>query len=205
MARVLKGSMVCLSILCLAGIALGAGADWLNSLKSKDAAVRAKAATALVQDYNAKVAALEVIIEENLHDYDMSKSGEDIWQLGRPPDTCLTAASAMSVLGDLRAAHAVPVLIKYLNLYVGRPGNGAPGPDSMPALKALSKIGHPSLQPLLDAYKKQGSEACVQTLMVLESVLGRKMAKAYVECALAEEKKPEVQQRLKDLLKTFGD
>lgn len=205
MPRTLKTTIVFISILFLGCIALGASMDWLAPIKSKDAGVRAKAAAAIVEDYNAKVAALEAVIEENLRDYDMSKSVEDIWRLGRPPDNCLIAASAMSVLGDLRAARAVPVLIKYRGLYVGKPLDGAPGPDSMPALKALSKIGYPSLQPLLDVCKRGGSENYVYTSMVLKMVLGQKMAKAYVESALAEEKKPEVQQCLKELLKCVAD
>jgi hypothetical protein len=102
---------------------------------------------------------------------------------------------AMILLGDLRAAEAVPVLIENLEYRVPRFEGGSfgrfaavRGSAMHPATEALVKIGMPAVEPVVE--KLAGlSEDCVARrlgVLVLDEILGRRLARARLQMVIEE-------------------
>jgi len=191
-----------------AAVCLAARAPETNEvarLKSEDAEVRKQAAAAIMEEHRQTVAGLEALINGCLEGRDWEKIDEELVsgsiQGKAVPAKYLSAASAMLVLGELRSASSVPLLVRYLGF---TPSKSVvmdhPVLETYPAAEALAKIGMPSLGPLIELYKERPNVTRYQTFLILDEVLGRDLMRAYLQSAIAAEKNPEKRAILKQIL-----
>jgi len=177
----------------------------VEGLRSEDADVRQAAQETIVHDYDETVAALERVIQQNLGGKDWGQiRGELAHKVSRGepvPAKYPSAASAMRVLGELRAVRSVPLLVRYLGF---RPSwsvvhDHPPVLEEYPAAWALASIGTPSLEQVVEACKER-PDTRVLVYLTLERVLGPRLLKEYVRNAIAAERSPEKRDRLRVLL-----
>ena len=204
-----KWAAVCL-VAALAGAAPsalnGPRADRVEGLRSGDADVRQAAKEGIVRDYDETIAALEGVIQQGLGDKDWGQIHEELLDRvslkGEPvPAKYLSAASAIQALGELRAVRSVPLLVRHFGF---RPGysivyDHAKLLEDYPAALALANIGVPSLERLLETYKERPDTRLIAWL-VLDKALGPELQREYVLNAIAAEKSPEKQERLREIL-----
>lgn len=100
---------------------------------------------------------------------------------------------AMILLGDLRAAEAVPILLENLEYRVPRftgytSGRFAAvrGSAMHPATEALVKIGMPAVEPLVEKLAGLSEDGVARRLgvLVLDEILGRRLARARLQKAI---------------------
>ena len=205
-------AIVVLLVGCSLAGALSAAGDQgtekaAERLKSTDAAVRAKAQDEIRSAYDETVQALEALVEETLKDYEGEKvivafeEGKGYDPKYRP------AASAMQLLGEMRAVHAVPLLVRHLDFFCPvreQVLSTGPSPEEIPAVGALVKIGLPAVGPVIESYRTLGRRMIVTTWWVVEGVLAREgIAEAYLTRAVAGEKDPQKKELLERLLEGF--
>jgi len=114
---------------------------------------------------------------------------------------------AILLLGDFRAGEAVPVLLDNLEYRNPReiPG-GFPDIDALyPAAEALSKIGMPAVQPLIEklaGYEPNsiGSKICK---WILREIMGIRLARLRLQIAIKEARDTTVKQNLTAALSYF--
>ena len=115
---------------------------------------------------------------------------------------------AVLLLGDLRAAEGVSVLLRDIEYRVPKTPSGGyelgliEGPGWHPAVESLVKIGMPSVGPViekLDGYAENclGRRLC---LVVLKGILSPRLAKARLEIAIEEAKDERAKTNLKAAL-----
>ena len=201
-------------VVCLLLGAAGAAGDQgtgnaVERLKSADAAARAKAQDEIRSGYNETVQALEALVEETLKDYDEEKVGIAFREGKGYDPKYRPAASAMQLLGEMRAVHAVPLLVRHLDFFCPIRehllSTGA-SPEVIPALGALVSIGLPSVRPMLEKYKTEQMPTPTRLLAywLVERVLAREgIAEAYLTRAVAEEQDPQKKDRLQFMLDRF--
>jgi HEAT repeat protein len=117
-----------------------------------------------------------------------------------------TAKDAMLLLGKLRAAEYVPLLVENLTFQVFYLETNRPQTteDLYPAVKALIEIGSPAASPVLERLKKEDGEALERTgATVLRDVLGAKWAVAVLEFEIANAAPGLVPARLRQVLQTL--
>jgi hypothetical protein len=205
-----KWAAVCL-VAALAGVLSAAGdqgtGNAVERLRSADAAVRAKAQDEIRSEYNETVQALEALVEETLKDYEEEKVGIAFREGKGYDPKYRPAASAMQLLGDMRAVHAVPLLVRHLDFFCPireQMLSTGPSPEEIPALGALIKIGLPSVRPVLERHSTEGVPVPVVAYWLVKGVLGGEgIAEAYLTRAVAEEQDPQKRDRLQLLLKGF--
>jgi len=102
---------------------------------------------------------------------------------------------AMILLGDLRAAEAVPILLENLEYRVPRftgytSGRFAAvrGSAMHPATEALVKIGMPAVEPLVEKLAGLSEDGVARRLgvLVLDEILGRRLARARLQMVIEE-------------------
>ncbi len=179
----------------------------VNRLQSEEPQVRKEAEKQIIEDHQQTIAVLEGLIEDSLRG-DYASTIMSSLEKGKAPDPkYLAAASAMKILGELRAARSVPLLVDHLRFSITR-GPVSPRPPVLkdfPAAEALVKIGLPSVQRVLDQYKIRGHEVGFRflTARIIRDVLGKDLAKRYLENSLAAEGDLVKKDRLKELLKSY--
>jgi hypothetical protein len=180
------------------------GPSLVEGLRSEDAETRQEAHRAILKSREQTIAALETLIEESLKDYGKEAKHaieESRWQ-GKPriPAKYLAAKVAMRLLGKLRSVRSVPLLIRHMGYWPDMPVAGsAPGLENYVAAESLAEIGVPSLGPVLEEYLNQGNTEH----FIFVRVLGRDMARAYVQRALETERVIRRKDLLKKLLRLF--
>jgi hypothetical protein len=196
----LAGALVAVACVAAAAPAL----NRVEALRSPEAKVREEAERAILKDREDTIAALEALVEESLRDYDheavMAKRtrGEGV------EPKYLAAKAAMRLLGELRSVRSVPLLVRHIGYWPDQPDFGsAPGLENFVAGVALTKIGLPALKPVLEQYKERGRTWAFLTGRIFEKVLGKDMARSYLEQDLAGEKDPQKQELVRRLLKMF--
>jgi len=114
---------------------------------------------------------------------------------------------AILLLGDLRAAEAVDVLLEHLEYKNPREliGSYTDLGGHYPAAEALSKIGMLAVEPTINklagyAQKNKSSELCC---WVLKKILGVKLARARLQIAIEETRDPTVKKNLTAALPYF--
>jgi hypothetical protein len=110
-----------------------------------------------------------------------------------------TVKDSMLLLGKLRAAEHVPLLVRYLTFEVFYKNTKRPQTteDLYPAVQALVDIGAPALRPVLERASKEDSETVQRTAAaVLRGVLGR----AWATAVLSEEIRSAAQSQVKEKL-----
>lgn len=145
--------------------------DWLNGLRSDNQAEREVAANSIIREH------------EQL-------SGSDQRQLVRRIEALVTefvqtpgragsAKTAMLLLGKLKSAPSVPLLVENLTFEVFYKSSKRPQPpeDLYPAATALIMIGEPSVGPILERVRKTDDAAVTRaSAAVLRGVLGPELA-----------------------------
>jgi hypothetical protein len=200
----LAGALV--AVACVA--AMAPTLNRVEALRSPEAKVREEAERAILKDREDTIAAIEALIEESLRGYDSMKVIEKR-ERGEGVDRKYTsAAAAIRVLGEFRSVRSVPLLVRHQGFYFppewasgGASGGRAPGLSDYPASIALVEIGLPALEPVLEQYKVRDRSWAPITGWIFEKVLGKDLARAYLEHALAGEKDPQKQESVRHLLK----
>ena len=159
-----------------------------EGLHSVNAAERDAATEAIIAERRGLIAELREIIENRtVGDRESSRITE----------------SAIRLLGQIRAAEAVPVLVDELTFPTPYAENGGPAlaiRDALPSVAALIEIGSPSIEPLLS--KAEGSDDSVVTTctaFILDQILGMDAAIAVIDVRIAAEQDPEVSRRLRNI------
>jgi len=205
-------TIVVLLVGCSLAGALGAAGDQgaekaVERLKSADAAVRAKAQAEIRSAYDETVQALEALVEETLKDYPHETAASDFEEGKGYDPKYRPAASAMQLLGEMRAVHSVPLLVRHLDFFCPireHMLSTGPSPEEIPAVGALVKIGLPAIGPVLENHGVVGRRASAATWWVVEGVLAREgIAEPYLTRAVAEEKDPKKKELLERLLEGF--
>lgn len=170
-------------------------------LLSEDPRVRKQAEKQIIEDRTQTVLALERLIQESLRgDYAsevMSELGKG-WPL---PAKYLATASAMNILGELRSAHSVPLLVSHLRFSItqGPVRYRLPALRDFPAATALVKIGLPSVRAVLERYKTDHRVWPLLPWWIVEGVLGEYRAKRWIKNAIVVESDPTKKGRLRKL------
>ena len=114
---------------------------------------------------------------------------------------------AILLVGDMRAAQAVPVLLDNLEYPNPRePAGSYPNVDGLyPAVEALSKIGMPAIGPTIQKLGRcppnsRGSQLCC---WIINKVLGAKLGRVSLEMAIEESRDEAVKQNLRAALPYF--
>ena len=110
---------------------------------------------------------------------------------------------ALSILGDMRAAEAVPHIVKWL-----RPQGGQLGiedhPDRFsPAAKALVKIGKPAVPALIALIETEGDEYPLKESLstLLSEIDGKECAELVLRQALTKQSNAQSKQRIESALR----
>lgn len=114
----------------------------------------------------------------------------------------LEAEQAVLLLGELRAAEAVPLLLEHVDFVPeGRFFRGL-APRDFPCVLALTKIGNPALDGLVElmAADEDSHWLCVWAVVKIDGAVA---AQARVQAALAAEPDPERKQRLAEAEKSL--
>jgi len=179
----------------------------IDRLESDDPETRKAAESKLIEDYTQTVIALEGVIQKDLQG-DYATEIKSNWANGKPPDPkYLAAASAMNILGELRAARSVPLLVAHFEFSITQGQtwrSRLPGLVDYPAANALAKIGLPAVSSVVEEYKKHGKSRRFLTGLLLEKVLGEELSRAYFQAAISRESDLVKKQRLEALLECFG-
>ena len=179
----------------------------VERLKSADAAVRAKAQDEIRSGYNETVQALEALVEETLKDYEEEKVGIAFREGKGYDPKYRPAAPAMQLLGEMRAVHAVPLLVRHLDFFCPvreRLLSTGASSEEIPALGALIKIGLPSVRPVLERHSTEGIPVTGVAYWLVKGVLAPEgIAEPYLTRAVAEEKDAQKRDRLQVLLNLF--
>ena len=175
----------------LASLSTGASAGDVEGLKSDKWKVREEAFKGLLKERKDRVQQLIALAAKEVQGFEL-RVGD--WIMVEYPwhDS---KHLAIILLGDLRAAEGVPVLVE--NLEYNNPrtmdatkdetfvGEGVP---FYPATDALIKIGMPSVGPLVEKLRGY-SEDCLGRylcLVMLKQILGLKLAEARLQIAIKE-------------------
>jgi HEAT repeat protein len=137
----------------------------MEQLESEDQNVRALAVAELLKQRHADVAAVLAIVEKYLPD----------------PVRGGTVKDAMLLLGELRAVEAVPLLVRCLTYEVYYKNTKRPqtADDLYPAVRALSDIGSPAIEPVLERVAgADDPEVHRAAAAALRGILGQRRAHA---------------------------
>jgi len=111
-----------------------------------------------------------------------------------------SVADAIIKLGQLRAVEAIPFLIEHIELCDSRgdvPSRGSSIENCRIAVVALVRIGKASLQPVLEASKKEGNRLrLICMAMVIRELEGKKKAQELLELHITQSVDPKVIDRL---------
>lgn len=114
-----------------------------------------------------------------------------------------TAASGIRLLGKLRAAEYVPLLVQKLTFEVFFKETKRPQPpeDLYPAVQALIDIGSPALGPLMERLKVDDDKIVQQNgAAVLTGILGPNWARAILRDEILSAEIRTVNQKLQEVL-----
>lgn len=152
-------------------------------LESENQALRAQASAEILKRYQADVAAVLKIVEKYLPD----------------PARGGTVKDSMLLLGKLRAAEAVPLLVRSLTYDVFYKNTKRPQPteDAYPAVQALIDIGAPAIEPVLKRVSSEDDPDVHRAgAAVLRGVLGQRRARSVLHDEM-QTAPAEAQQRLR--------
>ena len=124
------------------------------------------------------------------------------------PERKGTAKDLILLLGKLRAAEQVPLLVRALTFKVFYRETKRPQTieDLYPAVQALADIGAPALDPVLDRLSQEGDEELERTGgAVLRDVLGMPRATLILNGAIHAATDAKVKQRLAKALRAMQD
>ena len=124
------------------------------------------------------------------------------------PERKGTAKDLILLLGKLRAAEHVPLLVRALTFKVFYRETKRPQTieDLYPAVRALVDIGAPALDPVLDRLSQEGDEELERTGgAVLRDVLGMPRATLILNGAIHAATDAKVKQRLSKALRAMQD
>ena len=149
----------------------------IERLMSQDQKTRISAHDELLAERQRSIRSLLALIEK--------KSPDSLWLVSGT-----TESLAISVLGEMRAVEAVPVLVKWatppkggyivLNLGIS--------PYDSPAAQALAKIGKPAEPALLEVVKQSPQKMIWSiSLSILQEIEGPKCLEVILEDAIAKE------------------
>jgi len=124
------------------------------------------------------------------------------------PERGGTARDAMRLLGEMRAAEAIPVLVEHMTVSVFYKSSKRPQvpDDAYPAVGALVDIGLPSIEPVVA--KAVGSDDPKVTRcagVVVRLALGDAIARAYVKMRIDAEGDKIKKRRLEKLAAMLGE
>lgn len=173
--------------------------QYINALHSNNEQERDKANITIRNNYDQIVNKLIKLVEVKLEpepSIEVQKKG-----IGK----YYAKEQAIMLLGDLRAAKAVPVLMENLEFenpfILGQISYTSIG-NNYKVAAALVKIGMPAVEPALDRlrnyerYKKESEICC----FILPKILGYKLAAARIQIAIDETKDESVKKKLREAL-----
>lgn len=171
------------------GLLGGAYAPGLAGLVSQDMTEREKAYSAMAKERADTIKALMDLAGQQVTPKQLG-SGKDILTENPYHDR---KHLAILLLGELRAAEAVPVLMRNIDYVNPRAADGGYAlgiPGGYPAVEALIRIGMPSVDAVvkqLRTYKEacEGRRLCC---VVLRDILGYNLALARLQMALDQER-----------------
>jgi hypothetical protein len=155
-------------------------------LESESPEIRAHASKEVLERRQADIAAVLKIVEKYLGDD--TRRG--------------TVKDNMLLLGKLRAAEAVDLLVRNLTFEVFYKNTKRPQSveDRYPVVQALIDIGIPSLRPVLDRVAAEDDELLARTgAAVLLGILGRTHARAVLTEEMGSAKSVSAQVRLREV------
>lgn len=173
--------------------------DAIGKIRSSNLALQKEGGRELLQQRKELISSLINILKQG----DKNAEGEKRSSL----------VAAIDVLGEMRAIEAVDILVDYIKF----PASDKlvvfykiiPPSEIYPAVKALIKIGKPSLPAVLRVLKESTDEKDVILLTnsgwIISQVLGHKIGKIYLEDALQSETDPKKRARIEDLLNLFKE
>jgi len=165
-----------------------------NAIRSKDEIARSQAKQGFLRQRHDSVEELIRIVDGPL------SQGEEFFNSSTPRNT------AIFLLGELRAAEAVPSLMKWISPREGQSMVIDELSLLPPAAAALARIGMPSVNPLLERMKLKGAElkgfepegrVCLMTMV---RILKSDLAEAKLEKTLAGEENEEYRKNLQAAL-----
>jgi len=191
---IMGGTFHVFGVTCLLGLAAFFGAEvragGLQGLEAEEREVREQTFKRLLKEREERVQKLIALAAKEVQGVKIEEG--DLIVVEYPWHDAKHLA--MILLGDLRAAEAVPVLLENLEYRVPRFTDGGyaqtmavKGSGMHPATEALVKIGMPAVEPLVE--KLAGvSEDCVARrlgVLVLDDILGRRLTRARLQKAIA--------------------
>lgn len=181
------GAMLGLILIAMSQNSFGAQDDWLSKLRSSDPRERLAASQEIVRQRAERISATENLLLEFIS----------------VPERKGTVGDIMSLLGDLRSEHSVPLLVKYLTFTVFYKDVKRPQPisDLYPAAGALIKIGMPAVDPLVASARETDDDDCLRVSgFVLRKILGDALVKTRINVEADNAVSDSVRRRISKLL-----
>jgi len=191
--RVVKASAAMVLAITSLGVEGQGQMDAIGKIRSSNLALQEEGERELLQQRKELISSLINILEQGDKNAKREKRSSQV--------------AAINVLGEMRATQAVDILVDYIEFRASDElimHRLTPPSEVFPAVKALIKIGKPSLPPVLRALKESTDEDVIlldwNSGWIIFQVLGHKIGMIYLEDVLQNEIEPKKRERIEDLL-----